>query len=140
MAPRPGPWFGSRRSAGWRLAAAMHWPRTCGLCCGSGPRRSGARAGYGGAKRKRGFKLHLADDRAEVGRLAQAVRASTGQGVGVACVEGGRTGPKAADAAGAHGLELEVARLLDARRGFVLLPRRWVVERLFAWPPAFAGW
>ena len=100
---------------------------------------SGARAGYDGATHKRGLGLRLAadtpghplalhvtpastDDRVEVGRLAQAVRASTGQGVGVAYVEGGRTGPKAADAAGAHGLELEVARLLDARRGFVLLP------------------
>ncbi len=72
------------------------------------------------------------DGRAEVGRLAQAVRASTGQGVGLACVEGGRTGLRAADAAGAHGLELEVARLPGARRRFVLPPRRRVVERPFA--------
>jgi hypothetical protein len=72
------------------------------------------------------------DGRAEVGRLAQAVRASTGQSVGLACVEESHTRPKAADADGAHGLELEVARLPDAKRGFVLLPRRRVVERPFA--------
>ena len=77
---------------------------------------SGARAGYDGAKRKRGSKLHLAvdtlghllalhvtpantDDRAEVGRLAQAVQSSTGQSVNLAYVDGGYTGPKAADAA-----------------------------------------
>jgi transposase len=113
------------------------------------PPLSGARAGYGDAKRKRGLKMHLAaytpghplalhvtpastDYRVEVGQLAQAVRASIGQGIGLAYVEGGCTGPRAADAAGAHGIELEVARLPDVRRGFLLLPRRRVVERPFA--------
>ncbi|MCG7364533.1 transposase, partial [Roseomonas sp. ACRSG] len=33
----------------------------------------------------------------------------------------------------AHGIELEVVKLPGAKRGFVLLPRRWVVERSFAW-------
>ena len=28
-------------------------------------------------------------------------------------------------------------RLPEAKRGFVLLPRRWVVERSFAWPARF---
>ncbi|MDT8265362.1 transposase, partial [Roseomonas sp. DSM 102946] len=86
---------------------------------------SGERAGYDGAKRKKGSKLHLAvdtlghllalhvtpasaDDRAEVGRLAQAVQASTGQSVDLAYVDQGYTGRKAADAAKAHGIELEV--------------------------------
>ena len=115
---------------------------------------SGARAGYDGAKRKKGSKLHLAvdtlghmlalhvtpastDDRAEVGRLAQAVQASTGQSVDLAYVDQGYTGPKAADAAKAHGIKLEVVKLADAKRGFVLLPRRWVVERSFAWATRF---
>jgi hypothetical protein len=70
---------------------------------------SGARAGYDGAKRKKGSKLHLAvdtlghllalhvtsansDDCAEVGRLAQAVQASTGQSVELAYVDQGYTG------------------------------------------------
>jgi transposase len=30
-----------------------------------------------------------------------------------------------------------VVKLLDAKRGFVLLPRRWVVERSFAWAARF---
>ena len=32
-----------------------------------------------------------------------------------------------------HGIELRVVQLPAAKRGFVLLPRRWVVERSFAW-------
>jgi transposase len=28
---------------------------------------------------------------------------------------------------------LEVIKLPEARRGFVLLPRRWIVDRSFAW-------
>jgi transposase len=115
---------------------------------------SGARAGYDGAKRKQGAKLHLAvdtlghllalhltsanaDDRAEVGRLAQAVQASTRQSVQLAYVDQGYTGARAADAAKAHGIELEVGKLPEAKRGFVLLPRRWVVERSFAWATRF---
>jgi len=30
-----------------------------------------------------------------------------------------------------------VVKLPDAKRGFVLLPRRWVVERYFAWTTCF---
>src|ERR1700730_8394335 len=111
---------------------------------------SGTRAGYDGAKRKRGSKLHLAvdttghllalhvtpasaDDRAEVGRLAEAVQDATGDAVDIAFVDQGYTGAKPAAAAQAHGIELEVVKLSNAKRGFVLLPRRWVVERSFAW-------
>jgi len=110
---------------------------------------SGGRAGYDGARRKRGSKRHLAvdtpgrrlalhvseasaDDRAEVGRLSEAVRDATGDGVGLACVDQGHTGDRAATAAEAHGIESEVVKLPDARKGFVLPPRRWVVERSFA--------
>jgi len=104
---------------------------------------SGARAGYDGAKRKRGSKLHLAgdtlghllaahvtpasaDDRAEVRRLAAAVQAATGESVAVAFVDQGYTGERAEGAAAEHGIRLEVVRLPEAKRGFVLLPRRWV--------------
>ncbi len=41
-----------------------------------------------------------------------------------------------AEAAG-HGIQLEVVRHPGARRGFVLLPRRWVIERSFAWASRF---
>jgi transposase len=111
---------------------------------------SGTRAGYDGAKRKRGSELDLAvdtlghllalhvtpasaDDRAEVGRLAEAVQEATGDAVDIAFVDQGYTGAKPAAAAQAHDMELEVVKLSKAKRGFVLLPRRWVVERSFAW-------
>ena len=44
-----------------------------------------------------------------------------------------RTGEAAAEAAQAEGIALHVVKLPEAKRGFVLLPRRWVVERSFAW-------
>lgn len=111
---------------------------------------SGTRAGYDGAKRKRGSKLHMAvdtlghllalhvtsadaDDRAEVGQLAEAIQDVTGENVTVAYVDQGYTGEKAAGAARAQGIELQVVKLPEAKRGFVLLPKRWVVERSFAW-------
>ncbi len=115
---------------------------------------SGTRAGYDGAKRKKGSKLHLAvdtlghllalhvtpanaEDRGEVERLAKAVQASTGQSVDLAYVDQGYTGERAASAAKAQGIDLEVVKLPEAKRGFVLLPRRWVVERSFAWATRF---
>ena len=51
--------------------------------------------------------------------------------------EQGYTGPATAAATAAHGIELEVIKLAEAKRGFVLLPRRWVVERCFAWLARF---
>lgn len=115
---------------------------------------SGPRAGYDGAKRKRGSKLHIAvdtlghllaahltpataQDRAQVETLAQAVQAATGEAVELAYVDQGYTGEAAAEQAQAHGIRLEVVKLADAKRGFVLLPRRWVVERSFAWATRF---
>ena len=109
----------------------------------------GGRAGYDGTGRKRGSRpqtavdtpghllaLHVtpanADDRAEVGRLAEAVQAATGGSVSLACVDQGFSGPRPAAAAPEHGIELEVVGLPEAGRGVVLLPRRWVVQRSFA--------
>lgn len=111
---------------------------------------SGQRAGYDGAKRKRGSKLHMAvdtlghllalhvtpanvDDRAEIGRLADAIQEATGESVTLAYVDQGYSGEAPAAAAKQRGIALEVVKLPEAKRGFVLLPRRWVVERSFAW-------
>ena len=55
----------------------------------------------------------------------------------VAFVDQGYTGQTAADAAAAHGARLEVVKLAEAKKGFVLLPRRWVVERSFGWAARF---
>ena len=38
-----------------------------------------------------------------------------------------------AKAAAGHGIELVVVKHTEPKKGFVLLPRRWVVERTFAW-------
>jgi transposase len=115
---------------------------------------SGARAGYDGAKRRKGNKVHLAvdtlghllalcvtaaneQDRAQVAELAERVQAETGETVEIAYVDQGYTGENAADAAAEHGIQLEVVKLSEAKRGFVLLPRRWVVERSFGWMSRF---
>ena len=47
------------------------------------------------------------------------------------------TGEAADSAATRHGIQLEVVKHTQAKRGFVLLPRRWVVERSFAWAARF---
>jgi transposase len=52
-------------------------------------------------------------------------------------VDQGYTGPETAADAATHGIHLEVVKLPEAKRGFVLLPRRWVVERSFAWLARF---
>ena len=115
---------------------------------------SGQRAGYDGHKRKKGSKLHMAvdtlghllalhvtpastDDRTQVGRLARTVQAATGSSVELAYVDQGYTGDTPAKVAKDHGIRLEVVKLPEAKRGFVLLPRRWVVERSFAWATRF---
>jgi general stress protein YciG len=73
------------------------------------------------------------DDRAEVGKLAEAVQQATGDAVELIYVDQGYTGERAAQAARAEGIELCVVKLDEAKKGFVLLPKRWVVERSFAW-------
>src|SRR5207244_8829449 len=78
-----------------------------------------------------------AQERAQVAQLAEAVQEVTGEHVDVAFVDQGYTGEEAAQAAAEHGIRLEVVKLPEAKRGFVLLPRRWVVERSFAWTTRF---
>src|SRR4051794_38195642 len=111
---------------------------------------SGERAGYDGAKRKNGSKVHMAvdtlghllslhvtpanaQDRDQVGKLARDVQKQTGRSVELAYVDQGYTGDRPAAAAQKRKIALEVVKLPEAKRGFVLLPRRWVVERSFAW-------
>lgn len=49
----------------------------------------------------------------------------------------GYTGDNAADAAAEHDIRLEVVKLPTAKRGFVLLPCRRVVDRSFGWMSRF---
>jgi len=114
---------------------------------------SGGRAGFDGAKKRKGSKVHVAvdtlghllalkvtpanqQDREQVEALAQAVQQVTGSQVELAYVDQGYTGARAAEGAQEQGIRLEVVKLPKHKSGkkqFVLLPRRWVVERSFAW-------
>jgi transposase len=115
---------------------------------------SGHRAGFDGHKKRKGAKLHAAVDtlghllaarltpanaqeRAQVEALVTEVQQVTGNTVEIAFVDQGYTGEDPAEVAAEHGVELVVVRLPEAKRGFVLLPRRWVVERSFAWATRF---
>ncbi len=115
---------------------------------------SGERAGYDGHKRKQGSKTHMAvdtlgyllslvvtpaneQDRAQVAALAQEVQEITGETVEIAFVDQGYTGDAAAQDAEAHGIHLQVVKHPEVKKGFLLLPRRWVVERSFGWMNRF---
>ena len=37
----------------------------------------------------------------------------------------------------AAGIELRIVKLAEAKKGFVLLPKRWVIERSFGWLSRF---
>lgn len=93
---------------------------------------SGSRAGYDGAKRKNGTKVHAAvdtlghllalhvtpaneQDRGQVERLASHVQQMTGQGVELAYVDQGYTGQKSAEEAAEHGILLEVVKHSESR-------------------------
>ncbi len=69
--------------------------------------------------------------------LARQVQAVTNKSVEVAFVDQGYTGDEPTEAAQEKGIRLEVVKLPEAKKGFVLLPRRWVVERAFAWAARF---
>ncbi len=115
---------------------------------------SGGRAGYGGAKRRKGSKAHVAVDtpghllaptvtpaneqeRAQVAALAEAVREATRERVEIAITDRSHTGDAPAEAAAEHGIRLEAVKLPGAKKCFVLLPCRWAVERSFAWAARF---
>lgn len=115
---------------------------------------SGERAGYDGYKKKRGSKVHMAVDtlgnvlsllvtpaneqeRAQVADLLRQVQQVTDQSVTHAFVDQGYTGDDPATAALEQGVTLDVVKLPEAKRGFVLLPRRWVIERSWAWMTRF---
>lgn len=115
---------------------------------------SGTRAGFDGHKKRKGSKVHAAvdtlghllalkvtaaneQDRAQVAELAEAVQVATGENVKIAYVDQGYTGKEPMEQAAQQGISLEVVKHHEAKRGFVLLPRRWVVERSFAWAARF---
>lgn len=137
-----------------RMAAGREGPQPTGAVIDSrtvqSTPESGERAGYDGYKRRKGSKIHIAvdtlghllalhvtpaneQDRSAVKAVAAATQEATGETVEIAYADQGYTGKPAADAAQKHGIQLCVVKLAEAKHGFVLLPKRWVVERSFAW-------
>jgi transposase len=115
---------------------------------------SGHRAGNDPNKKTRGSKVHIAvdtlghllavvvtpasaQDRDAVAALARATQQATGETVEIAYADGAYRGPQAENAAKEHGIQIEVVMLPETMKGFVLLPKRWVVERSFAWLSRF---
>ena len=115
---------------------------------------SGGRAGFDGHKKRKGSKVHIAVDtlghllalqvtpaneqeRAQVGELARAIQTATADNVEVVFADQGYTGADPAAAAMEAGIRLEIVKHHEAKHGFVLLPRRWVVERTFGWAARF---
>jgi transposase len=75
--------------------------------------------GYGGAKRRRGSKVHISVD--TLGHLLALVVPPA----------------NAQDWAQVTALTLEVVKLPQAKKGFMLLPKAWVVEQSFVWVARF---
>jgi transposase len=115
---------------------------------------SGSRAGVDGHKRVRGSKVHAVVDtmgtllalgvtpaneaeRQQLSALAQRVQEVTGETVEVIYADAAYTGEETAAAAQEHGMRLVVVQRPEGSHGFVLLPKRWVVERSFAWVSRF---
>jgi len=138
------------------IAGRMPQPRAAILdrrTLQSTPERGG-RAGDDGHQRRNGAQVPLAvdtlgqvlavvvtpaneQDRAQVAALAAQIQEATGESVAVAVVDQGDTGEQPAADAEAHGIRVDVVKLPTAKHGVVLLPRRWVVERSFAWMARF---
>src|SRR5262245_6418033 len=62
-----------------------------------------------------------AQDRAQVAQLAEQGQAVMSAAVEVACVDQGYTGDQPAEAAAARGIQLEVVKLPEAKKGVVRL-------------------
>jgi transposase len=111
---------------------------TCACCCAwhridsrtlQSIRESGGRVGYGGAKRRKGSKVHLAVD--TLGHLLTLHVTPADQQDREQVAELAQTQAQDFD------MDLVVVKHTEATRGFVLLPRRWVVERSITWAARF---
>lgn len=115
---------------------------------------SGSRAGYDGYKRRKGPKVPVAVDtlghllavyvtpaneqeRDQVAVLSEEVQEVTGESVALGYVDRGYTGDDAGADAASYGIHLVVVSLPESKEGFVLLPKRWVVERSYGWMARF---
>jgi hypothetical protein len=107
---------------------------------------SGNHAGYDGAKKRNGSKVHVAvdtlgqdralivspageQDRTKTGKLVAVVNQVTGGSELVVVADQGYTGEETAPAVAAPGTQVQMVKLPQAKHGVVLVPRRWVMER-----------
>jgi hypothetical protein len=102
---------------------------------------SGARAGYNGKTPQRiegpccggrsgpllALHITLADalDRAQPGERVRQVQQIREENVELVYVDQGCTGEAAEEAAAQHGIQLQMVKHTEAKRGFVPLRRRW---------------
>ena len=119
---------------------------------------SGGQAGYDGAKRRKGSRVHIAGllrrryawtftgveghggqrvGREQVASVVEQVQHVAGNTVELVYVDQGHEGENAAMVAEQHSIQLCVIKHPVAKRGFFLLPKPWVAERSFAWAARF---
>ena len=115
---------------------------------------SGSRAGYDGGKRRKGSKAHIAvdtpgnllsvcispaneQDRSHLETVLAAAQETCAETLQVTWADQGYTGAETAAAAERQGIELLLVKRPTDAKGFVLLPRRWVVERTLGWQARF---
>lgn len=108
---------------------------------------SGHRAGVNIHKARKGTKVHAAvdtlgnllalcvtpvneNDRSQVKALCDAVQDVTGQQVEVAFVDAGYTGPQSEKEAKEYKIQLQVVKVPQTQKGFVLLPKCFVTQTL----------
>jgi transposase len=139
----------------WRLAEGRIPRRSFSIVrpCNPAPKAAPARAPMG-PKANRGSNGHIAidtlghllvlhvtpaneQDRVQVAQLAEQEQNVTDTSVEVASVDQGDTGARARQDAVDHRMQLEGVKRPQAKKGFVRLPRRWVVERSFGWAARF---
>jgi transposase len=139
-----------------RLGEGREWEPTAAIVDSRTLRstRSSEGAGYDGAKKVKGRKLHLAvdtlghllatvvspanvQDRAVVAELCAEMQAEVGGTINTIFADQGYTGAVPEEEVAQEGINLVVVKHPKPKRGFVLLPRRWVVERTFAWMANF---
>jgi transposase len=111
---------------------------------------SGARAGFDPAKRRKGTKVDLAvdtlghplaldahpaheQDRTTAAPLVEKVQDATGGSIEIAYADQAYGGQETAQAVAEKGVELVIVKREPDQKGFVVLPKRWVVERSFGW-------
>ncbi|WP_416072156.1 transposase [Streptomyces sp. ME18-1-4] len=102
--------------------------------------------GYDGGKSRDGRKRHIltvttADvhDSKTAPALLETFMDQPGRLLKLVWVDSAYQGPALAKAFARHGVRIEVVRRSDGQRGFVVLARRWVVERMLSRPEKRPG-